>query len=183
MHVYFVVNLGMYDYCDFMRAYCVKKGTLPSVTLGPLYEGGDKDKVESDVVLMMKNFLVRLQDKGWEDIYLVGNGMGSHLAWRVAEVMPEGRRIKMLASMSAHPDTFDLMLGGVPARQVPFYSLLDPIVGQSFLAANDFEALKSGYKNETWWTKEWEYEYQVLNDRYFYIVVDFLQKGYSCKTK
>ena len=69
------------------------------------------------------------------------------LAWRIyhslrVKLSPSSKNLSGLIVFSPHPKiTFSVLEAKTPAKKIPFYPLLNPLIGESLAAAGDYSAL------------------------------------------
>mmetsp|Transcript_27436 Transcript_27436/g.75020 ORF Transcript_27436/g.75020 Transcript_27436/m.75020 type:complete len:1429 (-) Transcript_27436:268-4554(-) len=103
----------------------------------------------SDIADRLSGFIRPLKNE-YNEIYVVGHHFGGIVGWRVASIL--GKDILSgFITFAPLPSVLDAVYKRTSARDVRFYKLLGPLVGSTFLAANDFEMLDDQFKDEPWW--------------------------------
>ena len=105
----------------------------------------------------------------YDNIYLVGHGFGGILAWQVAQDVSQidQKILTGLISFTPHPSLIMQHYMRIPAEHVYFYPFLSPILGEMYLAADDFEMVEKKFfqkdeKNDKWveWYSKNDFEWR-----------------------
>eukprot|EP00392_Amoebophrya_sp_AT5.2_P013676 g13805.t1 len=103
--------------------------------------------VASDILRDLIVSIKRSNTETWPRIFLVGDAspIGSALAWATADKLNghPSDYLSGLISLAPHPElALKPLLSTADPGQIPFYSLLSPIIGEMALGLNHFASLK-----------------------------------------
>eukprot|EP00392_Amoebophrya_sp_AT5.2_P001744 g1746.t1 len=103
--------------------------------------------IASDILRDLIVGIKRSNTKTWPHIFLVGDSspVGSGLVWATADKLNDypSDYLSGLISLAPHPElALKPVLAMADAEQIPFYSLLSPIVGEMALGLNKFAKLR-----------------------------------------